>query len=166
MAIQGDGFFKVLHGDQELYTRAGNFTLDSEGYITTSVGDRLQPEIAVPQGTILVTVQSNGKLTCHGQNDAILMETDIPLYTFANSSGLYAMGENLLRPTAGSGEAIEGTPGTDGVGTIANQTLEMSNVDIVEEMVAMIVGQRAYEANSKALTTGDNMLQTATSLKR
>jgi flagellar basal-body rod protein FlgG len=166
MAIQGDGFFKVLHGDQELYTRAGNFTLDSQGYITTSVGDRLQPEISVPEGTILVTVQSNGKLTAHGQNDTILAETTIPIYTFINPSGLFAQGQNLLSPTAGSGTAIEGVPGTNGVGTIANQTLEMSNVDIVEEMVAMIVGQRAYEANSKALTTGDSMLQTATSLKR
>ena len=166
MAIQGDGFFKVLHGDQELYTRAGNFTLDSQGYITTSVGDRLQPEISVPEGTILVTVQSNGKLTAHGQNDTILLETNIPIYTFINPSGLFAQGQNLLSPTAGSGAAVEGVPGTNGVGTIANQTLEMSNVDIVEEMVAMIVGQRAYEANSKALTTGDSMLQTATSLKR
>ena len=166
MAIQGDGFFRVLHGDEELYTRAGNFTLDSEGFITNSVGDRLQPEISIPEGTILVSVQANGRLTAHGQNDSILLEADIPVYTFINASGLYAAGQNLLKPTEGSGEAVEGTPGTDGVGTVTNQMLEMSNVDIVEEMVAMIVGQRAYEANSKALTTGDRMLETATALKR
>ena len=166
MAIQGDGFFRVLHGDAELYTRAGNFTLDSEGYITTPVGDRLQPEIAVPEGTILVTIQANGQLSAHGQDDAILLETDIPLYTFINPAGLFAVGDNLLRPTDGSGEATEGTPGTDGVGTLVNQALEMSNVNIVDEMVAMIVGQRSYEANSKALTTGDRMLETANALKR
>lgn len=166
MAIQGDGFFRVLHGDAELYTRAGNFTLDSEGFITSSNGDRLQPEIAIPEGTILVTIQANGRLTAHGQDDAILLEADIPLYTFINPSGLFAVGQNLLRPTEGSGDAIEGIPGEDGVGSLTNQTLEMSNVDIVEEMVAMIVGQRAYEANSKALTTGDRMLETATALKR
>lgn len=166
MAIQGDGFFMVMHDDAELYTRAGNFTLDSEGFITSSNGDRLQPEIAIPEGTILVSVQSNGRLTAHGQDDAILLEADIPLYTFINPSGLFAVGQNLLRPTEGSGDPIEGIPGQDGVGSLANQTLEMSNVDIVEEMVAMIVGQRAYEANSKALTTGDRMLETATALKR
>ncbi|MBU1169651.1 MAG: flagellar basal-body rod protein FlgG [Proteobacteria bacterium] len=166
MAIQGDGFFKVLHGDTELYTRAGNFTLDSEGFITSSNGDRLQPEISIPEGTILVTLQSNGRLSAHGQDATTLLEADIPIYTFVNPAGLFAMGQNLLRPTAGSGDAIEGTPGVDGVGALANQTLEMSNVDIVEEMVSMIVGQRAYEANSKALTTGDRMLETATGLKR
>ena len=107
MAIQGDGFFQVLHNDTEMYTRAGNFTLDSEGYITTSNGDRLQPEIAVPEGTILITVQSNGRLTCHGQDDEILLEEDIPLYTFINPSGLYAAGQNLLGITEGSGDPIE-----------------------------------------------------------
>lgn len=166
MAIQGNGFFRVLHGDVELYTRAGNFTLDSEGYITTPVGDRLQPEIAVPEGTILITVQANGQLTCHGQDDVILLEADIPIYTFVNPAGLFAVGDNLLRPTEGSGEAQEGTPASDGVGSLVNQTLEMSNVNIVDEMVAMIVGQRSYEANSKALTTGDRMLETANGLKR
>ncbi len=166
MAIQGRGFFKVLHGDLELYTRAGNFTLDSEGYITTTAGDRLQPETVIPEGTILVSIQSNGQLTAHGQDDTILLETEIPLHTFVNPSGLFAVGDNLLRETEGSGEATEGTPGSDGVGALVNQTLEMSNVAIVDEMVAMIVGQRSYEANSKALTTGDRMLETAVGLKR
>ena len=166
IAIEGEGFFKVLHGDEELYTRAGNFTLDSEGFITTPAGDRLQPEIALPPETVLTTIQSNGQLTAHGQGDAVLLTADIPVHTFVNPSGLFAMGGSLLRPTDGSGEAIEGTPGVDGVGTLANGTLEMSNVSVVEEMVSMIVGQRAYEANSKALQTGDKMLEVANSLKR
>ncbi len=166
MAIEGDGFFKVLHGEQDVYTRAGNFTLDSEGFITTPAGDRLQPEIAIPAETVLVTVTSDGTLTAHGQEDTVLLTAEIPVFNFANAAGLFAMGGNLLRPTEGSGEAIEGIPGTDGFGSLTNQSLEMSNVNIVDEMVAMIVGQRAYEANSKALQTGDRMMETANNLKR
>lgn len=166
MAIEGDGFFKVLSGEEELYTRTGNFTLDSEGYITTSSGERLQPEITVPEGTTLITVQSDGTLTAYGNGDEELASANIITYTFMNPGGLYAVGRNLLRATGASGEAVEGTPGTEGFGTIANMVLEMSNVSVVEEMVALIVGQRAYEANSKALQTADTMLQTANGVKR
>ena len=166
MSIQGKGFFKVLHGNEELYTRAGNFTTDSEGYITTSAGDRLQPEIALPPETTLVTVQDNGQLTAHGDSDTILATANITLATFVNPAGLYAVGQNLFRPTEASGPAVESTPGENGVGTLSNQSLEMSNVSVVEEMVAMIVGQRAYEANSKSVQTGDTMLGIATGLKR
>jgi len=166
MAIEGDGFFRVLSGDEELYTRAGNFTLDSEGYISTSAGDRLQPETTLPEDAILISVQSNGELTAYGADNTILSTVEIPLYKFINPAGLDAVGRNLLRPTEGSGEAIEGTPGTEGFGTLTNQSLEMSNVSVVDEMVAMIVGQRAYEANSKAIQTADTMLQLANNVKR
>jgi len=166
MAIEGDGFFKVLHGEQEVFTRAGNFTMDSEGFITSAAGDRLQPEIAIPTDTVLVTVTADGTLTAHGQEDTVLMTAQVPLYNFANPAGLFAMGGNLLRPTEGSGEPIEGIASVDGFGSLTNQSLEMSNVNIVDEMVAMIVGQRAYEANSKALQTGDRMMETANNLKR
>ncbi len=166
MAIEGNGFFRVLSGDQELYTRAGNFTLDSEGFITTPAGDRLQPEIAIPEDTILITVQSNGQLTAYGAGEAELLTEQINTYNFVNPAGLYAVGRNLLRATEGSGEAIEGTPGTEGFGTISNSFLELSNVSVVEEMVAMITGQRAYEANSKAVQTSDSMLQIANGIKR
>jgi flagellar basal-body rod protein FlgG len=166
MAVEGRGFFKVLHGDEELYTRAGNFTLDSEGFITTPSGDRLQPEISIPPEATLITVQPNGTLTAHGQGDEILLTEQMVLSTFINPSGLFAMGQNLLRPTEGSGAPIEGNPGEEGVGTISNNSLEMSNVSVVDEMVSMIVGQRAYEANSKALQTGDSMLGIANGLKR
>ncbi len=165
-SIEGEGFFKVLHGDEELYTRAGNFTLDSEGYITTNAGDRLQPEIAVPQEAVLITLQSNGQLTVHGASDEILATEQINLYSFVNPAGMYAVGQNLLRPTEGSGDPIEGTPGLEGFGTVSNQSLELSNVSVVDEMVSMIVGQRAYEANSKSVQTADSMLQTANNLKR
>ncbi len=165
MSIEGKGFFKVLNNDEELYTRAGNFKVDSEGYVCTPAGDRLQPEIILPANTISISVDSAGRLSAFGPDNT---ETpfDITLHTFINPAGLYAMGRNLYRPTAASGEAIEGTPGTDGVGTISQGYLEMSNVNVVEEMVTMIVAQRAYEVNSKAIQTADSMLQMANSLKR
>ncbi|MCW7752374.1 flagellar basal-body rod protein FlgG [Desulfobotulus sp. H1] len=165
-AIEGRGFFQVMHNGEPLYTRAGNFTRDSDGFITTPAGDRLQPEIAIPPETILITMQSNGMLTAHGPGEEILLQEQITLFNFINPSGLFAMGQNLLRPTEGSGEAIEGIPGEDGLGTLANNYLEMSNVSVVEEMVAMIVGQRAYEANSKSVQTADTMLGLANGLKR
>jgi len=166
MAIQGSGFFRVLHGDEDLYTRAGNFTLDSEGYITTDSGDRLQPEIAIPPEATLVTLQDNGTLTVHGTGNTILATEQINVNTFVNPAGLFAVGDNLFRPTEGSGDATEQTPGQDGAGTVVNNYLEMSNVSVVEEMVSMIVGQRAYEANSKSVQTADAMLGIANGVKR
>ena len=166
IAIEGKGFLKVLSGDEELYTRAGNFSLDSEGYITTAHGDRLQPEISLPAETVLITIQSNGKLTAYGLGDEELASAQINLYSFPNAGGLYAVGKNLMRQTEASGEAVEGTPGSDGFGTVTNGFLEMSNVSVVDEMVSMIVVQRAYEASSKALQTADSMLQMANNVKR
>ncbi len=166
-AVEGKGFFKVVSGDEELYTRAGNFTVDSEGYIATASGDRLQPEITLPEDVTTISLQSNGTLTAYGGADnAEVASAQITLYSFMNPGGLYAVGRNLVRPTDASGEAVEGSPGTDGFGTVSNMFLESSNVSVVEEMVAMIVGQRAYEATSKALQTADSMLQLANNVKR
>ena len=166
MAIQGNGFFRVRHGDEDLYTRAGNFTLDSEGFLTTSSGDRLQPQISLPAETVTVTLQDNGTLTANGDDETILATANVLINSFVNPSGLFAVGNNLFRPTEGSGPATEGTPGEDGLGTVVNNYLEGSNVSVVEEIVAMISGQRAYEANSKSIQTADSMLGTATGLKR
>lgn len=165
-SIQGDGFFRVLHGDEDLYTRAGDFTLDSEGFITTPSGDRLQPEIALPVETVIVNLQDNGTLTAHGADEEILATEQVLVSTFVNNAGLFAIGNNLFRPTEGSGPATELIPGEDGAGTVVNNYLELSNVDIVEEMVAMISGQRTYEANSKSIQTADSMLGIANGLKR
>ncbi|MBF0102125.1 MAG: flagellar basal-body rod protein FlgG [Desulfobacterales bacterium] len=165
-SIEGRGFFRVNSGGEELYTRAGNFTRDSEGYISTPSGDRLQPEIALPIEAVIVTLQSNGRLTATNQAGEVVVEQDIPIYSFVNPSGLYAVGRNLLRPTTGSGDPVEGVPGTDGFGTLSNNFLEMSNVSIVEEMVGMITGQRAYEACSKSIQTADSMLGMANGVKR
>ncbi len=166
MAIQGEGFFRVLHGDEDLYTRAGNFTLDSEGFLTTPSGDRLQPEISLPEETITITLQDDGTLTAHGADETILATEQILISTFINQAGLFAVGNNLFRPTEGSGDATERTPGEDGSGTVINNYLEGSNVSVIEEMVAMISGQRTYEANSKSIQTADSMLSTANGLKR
>lgn len=166
IAIQGDGFFRILHGDEELYTRAGDFTLDSEGYITTPSGDRLQPEISIPVETVVINLQDNGTLTAHGANEEILLTEQVLVSTFVNNAGLFAIGNNLFRPTEGSGAPTELTPGEAGAGTVVNNYLELSNVSIVEEMVSMISGQRTYEANSKSIQTADTMLGIANGLKR
>jgi flagellar basal-body rod protein FlgG len=166
MAIQGKGFFRVTHGDEDLYTRAGNFTLDSEGFLTTPAGDRLQPEISIPAEAITITVQNDGTLTSFGAAEEILSTENLLVSTFINPAGLFAVGNNLFRPTQGSGDPIEGTPGEDGAGTVVNNYLEGSNVSVIEEMVAMISGQRTYEANSKSIQTADSMLSTANGLKR
>lgn len=165
-AIQGRGFFRVLHGDEDLYTRAGNFTLDSEGFITTPGGDRLQPEISLPEETTTITLQDDGTLTAYGDSEEILATENILITTFINPAGLFAVGNNLFRPTEGSGDPVELTPGEEGSGTTINNFLEGSNVSVVEEMVNLITGQRSYEANSKSIQTADSMLNTAVSLKR
>ncbi len=166
MAIQGNGFFKVRHGDEDLYTRAGNFTLDSEGFLTTPAGDRLQPEISLPAETVTVTLQDDGTLTAFGADEEVLATEQILITTFINPAGLFAAGNNLFRPTQGSGDAEEKTPGEDGAGTTVNNFLEGSNVSVIEEMVSLIAGQRTYEANSKSIQTADTMLGTANGLKR
>ena len=166
MSIEGDGFFRIQHGDEEMYTRSGNFTLDSEGYITTDAGDRLIPETTVPLEATTIALQPNGRLTVYGARQEILRETDVDIATFINPSGLYALGGGLFRTTGASGPAQIGTPGLEGRGTVSNRTLEMSNVSVVDEMVSMIVGQRAYEANSKSIQTADLMLGIANGLKR
>ena len=166
IAIQGQGFFKLDVNGRELYTRAGSFKLNQDGTIVTANGYPLQPTITVPTATKTITITENGHLTCLDQNSNELAAADIPLYTFINPSGLTAEGRNLYSTTQASGDAQEVTPGDQNAGTLAQGFLEMSNVELVDEMVGLIVGQRAYEANSKAITTADGMLQTAVNVKR
>lgn len=165
-AIQGQGFFRVIHGDTDMYTRAGDFTLDSDGFITTPGGDRLQPEISIPIEATTITLDADGTLTIHGTGDTIIATENVLVTTFINPAGLFAVGQNLYHETEGSGNPVEGTPGENGAGTTINNYLELSNVSVVEEMVNMIIGQRAYEANSKTVQTADSMLSTANGLKR
>ena len=166
LAIEGRGFFRVLKNDEDLYTRAGNFKLDTDGNICTPNGDKLQPEMAVPTDTVSISIDRSGTVTAFDPSGTGNSLGEMELYTFPNTAGLFSLGHNLYRTTDASGEAIAGTPGSDGLGTIAQGFIEMSNVDVVEEMVSMIAAQRAYEINSKAIQTADSMLQIANNLKR
>ena len=166
VAIQGQGFFKLDVNGRDLYTRAGSFKLNQDGTIVNASGYPLQPNITVPTETKTITITEAGHLTCLDQNSNELAAADIPLYTFINPAGLNAEGRNLYATTQASGDATEVTPGDQNAGTLAQGFLEMSNVELVDEMVGLIVGQRAYEANSKSITTADGMLQTAINVKR
>jgi flagellar basal-body rod protein FlgG len=166
LAIEGDGFFQVMVNGEEVYTRAGAFKLNQDGTMVTANGYVLQPEFAVPQETKNIVVTENGHISALDANGEELAAADIPLFTFINPAGLEARGRNLYTTTEASGDAIEGVPGEDNVGTVAQGFLEMSNVEVVDEMVNMIVAQRAYEMNSKAIQTSDSMLQIAVQLKR
>jgi len=127
----------------------------------------LQPAITIPTDTTSITITNDGVVSVlqAGQTDSVQVGT-IELANFSNPAGLKAIGKNLFLETDASGAVVLGTAGNDGLGTISQGFLEMSNVSVVEEMVNMIVGQRAYEINSKAIQTADEMLQTANSLKR
>ncbi len=165
-AIEGRGFFKIVSNGEELYTRAGAFKIDKDGYVTTSNGDRLQPEFTVPSGSVNVNIDPYGMLVASDAGGNALAAAQVTIYDFVNPAGLYSVGRNLFRPTDASGDPVEGNPGTENFGTIAQGFLEKSNVDVVKEMVGMIITQRAYELNSKAVQTADDMLGIANNLKR
>ncbi len=169
LAIEGDGFFQVLLPDGSSgYTRAGSFKMDAEGKMVTVDGYVLQPEITIPQDATDISIGENGTVSVViGDNMASIEEVGkIELVRFINPAGLKAEGRNYLTQTAASGEPITGEAGTGGVGSLRQGFIEMSNVDIVEEMIGMIIAQRAYEMNSKAIQTADTMLGVASSLKR
>ncbi|MBN2441366.1 MAG: flagellar basal-body rod protein FlgG [Spirochaetales bacterium] len=170
MAIEGEGFFRVLLYDGTYgYTRDGAFKIDSNGQIVNNNGYKLMPEVILPEGfqNDSLTISKDGRITAKvGGSDDILEVGQLELYRFVNPTGLQAIGENLLKVTNASGEAISGRPGFEGMGKVIHKFLEMSNVSVVQEMVNMIVAQRAYELNSKAIQTSDSMLATANGLKR
>ncbi|NDY57546.1 flagellar basal-body rod protein FlgG [Desulfovibrio sulfodismutans] len=166
IAIEGDGFFRLDVNGRELYSRAGSFKLNQDGTIVSANGYVLQPEFAVPQETKNITITEGGHLACLDADGEELAGVDIPLYTFINPAGLSAEGRNLYSTTEASGDPEELNPGDQNAGILVQGFLEMSNVELVDEMVGLIVGQRAYEANSKAITTADGMLQTAVNVKR
>jgi flagellar basal-body rod protein FlgG len=166
LAIEGDGFFQVKLPDGTTgYTKSGAFKRDSVGQIVTADGNPLVNAPVVPSGTTKISIGSDGTVSALTSGGTQTL-TAIKLASFPNPSGLASQGKNIYLPTEASGTASENTPGTNGVGTISQGILEMSNVNVAEEMVNMIVGQRAYEINSKAVTASDEMLQTANNLKR
>jgi flagellar basal-body rod protein FlgG len=166
LAIEGDGFFRILRNDEILYTRDGSFKLNADGTIVDNEGNPMDPEFVVPPETVELAIDSGGNITALDEAGNELANGRIQLARFVNPGGLYAVGKNLFRPTGASGEAVDGFPGEEGYGTTAQGFLEMSNVDVVTEMVGMIVAQRAYEINSKAIQTSDEMLSIANNLKR
>jgi len=168
MAIAGDGFFQVQYPDgTTVYTRDGAFKTSADGTIVTSEGYRLLPEITIPEDATSLSIGNDGTI------EVMQVGTDTPsqigqieLARFVNPSGLSAIGHNLLVQTGASGDPLVDVPTQGGLGQIDQGYLEMSNVKVVDEMVNMIVAQRAYEMNSKAIQTADDMAQIANNLKR
>jgi flagellar basal-body rod protein FlgG len=170
IAIVGDGFFRVQKYDGSYaYTRDGSFKVDSSGQLVTSNGLRVMPEIILPEGYDVqtLTVSQDGRVgvKVNGGTEPVQVG-QIEMYRFPNEVGLKADGDNLYQVTNASGDPIANRPGFDGMGKLEHKFLEMSNVSVVNEMVQMIVAQRAYEFNSKAIQTTDSMLSTAVNLKR
>jgi flagellar basal-body rod protein FlgG len=172
MAISGEGFFRVqLPDGSYAYTRNGAFKIDSTGRMMTSEGYWFLPDIVMPEHFLpeSITVSKDGRVEVKvpeiSGNESIPVG-QIELYRFPNPVGLSSVGENLFKVTGASGDAIPGRPNREGMGAIEHKFLEMSNVSVVKEMVELIVAQRAYEFNSRTIQTTDNMLGTATSLKR
>lgn len=161
VAISGRGFLQVAMPDGSVaYTRDGNLQVNAQGQLVTSNGYAIQPAISIPDGAQSITIGNDGTVSVRtpGQTAPVQVGT-LQLSDFINTAGLEAHGENLLRETAASGAAQTGTPGLNGLGTLQQGALEASNVNVVEELVAMIETQRAYEMNSKAISTTDQMLQ-------
>lgn len=165
MALNGRGFFQVLMPDGNIsYTRDGTFHIDAEGNVVTANGYFLEPNIQVPEQTKTVTVGTDGIVTAVSAGDQEPVEIgNIEIVDFINPAGLQAIGNNLFLETAASGAPVAGVPSLDGFGSIIQGALENSNVTIVEEMVDMIATQRAYEMNSKVVSTADQMLGFITS---
>jgi flagellar basal-body rod protein FlgG len=161
VAVEGRGFFQVLMPDgTTAYTRDGSFNMDAQGQLVTSSGYAVQPAITLPQNVQSVTIGSDGvvSVTTAGGGAPTQVGT-LQLADFINPAGLQPIGHNLFVESAASGTAQTGTPGLNGIGKTTQGSLESSNINVVEELVNMIEAQRAYEMNSKAISTVDHMLQ-------
>jgi len=170
LALEGEGFFKIMLYDGTIaYSRDGSFKLDSNRQVVTANGYLLEPPLVLPENFIMNTlsISQDGRVTVKvvGSDDPVEVG-QLELARFVNPAGLQSIGGNLFKTTPASGEEIAGQPGIEGMAKTHQGFLEMSNVKVVEEMVNMIVAQRAYELNSRAIQTSDSMLATATTLKR
>ena len=160
VAVNGRGFFEVLMPDgTSAYTRDGSFQVNAQGEVVTNSGYPVQPGLQLPQNTQSLTIGADGTVTAQvsGQADPVQVGS-LTLVDFVNPAGLQAKGENLFSETGASGPPQQGNPGTGGLGTLVQGSVESSNVNVVEELVSMIETQRAYETNAKAISTVDNML--------
>lgn len=161
IAIQGRGFLQVLQPDGTLgYTRDGSLQIDNTGQLVNSAGFPIQPTINIPANSLSVNVGTDGTVSAVVPGNAAPVQVGvIQLVDFINQSGLQPKGDNLFLESAASGAPQVGTPGLNGLGTVVQGAIESSNVNVVEELVSMIEAQRAYEMNSKAIETTDQMLQ-------
>ncbi len=160
MAVNGRGFFQITLPDGTTgYSRNGQFHKDADGNVVNPLGFQLEPNIVIPQDTTSVSIGRDGTVSITQGNETEATEVgNITLVSFVNPAGLQSIGDNLYVQTNSSGDPVEGEPGLDGMGSILQGSLENSNVDVVEEMVNMITTQRAYEMNSKVISTADEML--------
>jgi len=167
LAIDGKGFFQVLMPSGETsYTRAGNLSVNDQGQLVTEDGYQIQPGITIPSDATKVSISKSGQVEVQqaGQTAPSIVG-QLELATFMNEAGLSAIGDNLYMETGASGAATTGTPGAAGIGTLLQGYTEASNVDAVSEITALIVAQRAYEMNSKVISSADEMLRTASQVK-
>jgi len=166
VAVNGSGFFQVLMPDGTTnYTRDGSFQRDSQGQMVTSSGFPVQPAITLPANAITITIGQDGVVSVTQPGVVAPVQVgSMQLATFINPAGLQSQGQNLYQETASSGTPSTNVPGTNGSGSLSQNYVETSNVNVVEEMVNMIQTQRAYEINSKSITTSDQMLQKLTQM--
>lgn len=166
VAINGRGFFQVLMPDgSTTYTRDGSFQVDSQGTLVTASGYAIQPNITIPADALTVTIARDGtvSVTQPGVPTPTVVG-QIQLASFINPTGLQSLGENLYAETAASGAPQVNLPGLGGLGVLNQSMIETSNVNVAEELVNMIMAQRAFELNSRAITTSDQMLQRLTQI--
>jgi flagellar basal-body rod protein FlgG len=158
--VQGRGFFQILHPDGSIvYSRDGNFSLSSSGELVNASGYAMEPSITIPENAQSITIGSDGVVSVLVNGETAPTQVgSIELADFINPGGLEPMGDNLYRESVASGGPQVSTPGQDGLGTVMQGAVESSNVNVVEELVNMIETQRAYEMNSKAISTTDDML--------
>ncbi|HBL47132.1 flagellar basal-body rod protein FlgG [Gimesia sp.] len=170
LAIVGDGFFRVNDGTQDLYTRAGNFSLNANGNLVMASADKgyqLQPTISIPQDAINVSISGDGVVSYQQQGSPQIQTAgNIQIARFINNQGLMRQGDNLFTETTGSGPAQFGDPGTEGRGQVRQGFLEQSNVEPVRELVELIKTQRNFELNSQVVQAADQSLQTVANLRR
>jgi len=167
VAVEGNGFFPItMPNGQQAYTRDGTFKMDQEGRVVNSEGYQLATDINIPADAQNITIGADGVVSVQLPNEPEPAQLgQIQLATFANPAGLTMMGKNLYTESASSGTPILSNPGEDGTGTLMQGALELSNVKVVEEMIDLISGQRAYEVNSRVIKAADEMLQQTANLR-
>ncbi len=167
LAIEGNGFFQItMPNGETAYTRNGAFKLDADGNIVNGNGYLLEPQITIPDNLVDVSIASDGTVTASDPDTGAVSDLgQITIADFINDAGLTSMGESLFMASEASGDPIEGNPTEDQFGSISQGMVELSNVKLVNEMVDLITAQRAYEANSKSITTADDMLAIVNQLK-